>query len=201
MFNIFRSKSLKALDAIYKAYGELYKSYSEMADHDNEIFQSQAAVIRGDLYTLGASFDLVIAQEGPQFLEKCHKEYGYIPYTAKTYISRNVKAIVSDKYTNTEELHKWFNKRESASANTRISKGLRKRYLGKMLGEVSKHREMIAEALELGRLPKSFSWSSHNINIIEELYLFPKEKGIEIKPLNLADKEHGMKQMHEWNPK
>lgn len=82
MWGIFRNKQLKALDTIYRNYEKIYNSYREFADSDNEFFHAQARIIRADLFTIGAAFDKVIAEAGPDMLEKCYKEYGYIPYTA-----------------------------------------------------------------------------------------------------------------------
>ena len=187
-WKIFRNKTLKALDKIYKTYDQLYASYREFADSDNELLQAQAKIIRGQLYQTGAAFDIIIQEAGPSMLDTCEIQYGYIPYTALTKIVSKPKRksgyVVDGKakeYPNTATLRRLQTSITRSSLKcSKLAKLLNKRYKKAILENVQKnHSDMVTEGMELKLFkPEDFITEFNDSLICKllELYYFPKEK-------------------------
>lgn len=158
-WNIFRNKSFKALDTIYRNYEKIYDSYREFADSDNDFFHHQAEIIRGELMQVGAMFDHVIAQEGPQFLAKVQKEFGYIPYTA-TCVKHYGYDESTEEFEQVAAQNKALRRLRSLSirykhgknSNSPLGKKLHKRTLKATVEEASKFNDLISECKALGCL-------------------------------------------------
>lgn len=183
VWNVFRNKNLKALDKIYETYEKLYTDYRKFADVDNELLNRQATIIRGQLHQAGAAFDHVIAASGPEYIDKCIEEYGYIPYTALSHIVKSPKRTsyyeIKEDY-GLAPLEELMDKvKATKSKRTRLHKLLNKKYLVKISEELAEeHLEMLEEGLTLKLFDENdlVAFKDSLIVQLKELYYFPKEK-------------------------
>ena len=179
---IFKSKTRKALDKVFETYDILYKQYREYSESENELYQHQGRIIRGQLFEVGAAFDLAVSVEAPSYLDEVIKEYGFIPYTATAMTTMETHQVWD---TNPElaRMQKLVAKVNATNdLTTRISRLMNLKYTKEAVEESAKHLELIEEARSLKMLADDrFSTNWHcpkMMNILNEVALLPKNKFI-----------------------
>jgi hypothetical protein len=173
-WNIFRGKYYKQLDRIYKAYKTIHKQYLDSLDTENELFLAHAEILRGDLFTLGAAFDCIISEAGPQMLAKAEQEYGFIPFTSRASAEYSLRLFeLSPKV---KDLEYWLYKTLRGKKALSIGRGLNALYKDKVNKELMKHQEVIKEAKTIGLIKPDEEVSIEALYKISAMYRLPLGK-------------------------